>query len=788
MKKVFLISILYISITNIFSQNITISGYLTDSTSGESLIGGVVMIKNSNRGSTTNDYGFYSIEIDTIEKPTVVFSYLGYYPKEVVFSKLLSGETYIKLVSDSRYIEEVLILSKKNNHNIGISNHVINPRFLKSLPAIAGETDLMHYIKMLPGVQSDEGSSSFSVRGGLEDQNIVLMDGSPVYNVNHFGGVFSLFNTDIVQYAKFYKGAFPSYLGGRLSSVIDVKLKDGSINDYQVQGTLGLLSSKIAVDGPIVKDKSSFLLSARTCMYPIYYPFLSTNLSYNFYDLNLKLNYKVSNTDRIYISAYKGKDEQGTHTPENAADSTFIKESNSWGNELVSLRWNHLFSSRFFTNLTLAYSGYTMEIDNISKSHFNDNSYFFNNYFKTSIQTLSSTLNIDYYLGQESNLKGQVQFQRHTSVPSYQEYQTESPYANSQGNIGGDIIIGDELNVAINHFIEKDIFRLNYGIRGSQYYTSNNNYLSIEPRIAFSINLPKSYEALFAFDKMGQFIHLASSNTVGLPIDYWLPVTDRIKPKKGWQITTGLSHWIGEGIKTSVELYYNEGYNYLMFTEGKSLFGYSGNWEDIIYTNGKGVSRGIEITVEKTEGKYTGAVYATFADSKNRFDEINNGSYFPSDYDRRFSLNAYAAYKINEKWTFTAQWQFGTGLPITLPVGEYNAPEFIQDNSGEDWMPEYTYTSDNIIYYSDKNKYRMESFHRLDIAMVWSKLSKRGTHNLNFSLFNVYARINPYYYYIKEVNTLTDYTISNSELMLYKQGLVPFLPSISYSFNFSNKE
>lgn len=784
MRKTFILFILCYLVTVVYAQQKIVSGYVTDSLSGESLIGASIMIKKKNQGVVSNAYGFYSIRIDTLDQSSLEFSYIGYQTKNIPFSGLLEGNTNIKLLPNARINEVQIIGTQSNQSEINLSNTTINPKSLKNLPAIAGETDLMHYIKILPGVQSDEGSSSLSVRGGLEDQNVILMDGSPVYNVNHFGGIFSLFNTDIVQYVKFYKGAFPAYLGGRLSSVTDVRLKDGSMKNYQSQGTIGLLSSKVAVDGPIVKNKSSFLISARTCMLPLYIPLLSTNMTYNFYDLNLKLNYILSERDRLYFSIYKGKDRQKIFTPDQSDQNTVIEELNDWGNDVISTRWNHVFSSRLFSNLTLAYSNYSLEIDNKSETVIDTSKFYYNNNFHSSIQTYSAALNLDYYLAHGSVLKGQVKIQQHNSEPSYQEYETISNYAVSQGKVGGDLIIGREAILALNHLWETDKLKLNSGLRYTYYLTENTFYQSLEPRIALSFDLPGSFKFLFAYDKMGQFIHKVSSNTIGLPIDYWLPITKQIKPKTGWQLTAGINRRIFDGVIVKLEAYYNEGNNYLSFDEGKTIFGYTGNWEDIIHTSGNGKSKGIELSLEINKDRYSGAIYSTLAKTDYQFEEINNGIPFPSDYDRRFSLNTYHIFKLNDRWSASLQWQFGTGLPVTLPESKYPAPRFIQDNSGTNWMPAYNYTQDDIIVFSEKNKYRMESFHRLDIAFVWHKAGRRGDHSLNFSVFNVYARINPYYYYIKEENVLENFQTKSSRLMIYKQGLVPFLPSISYSFRF----
>ncbi|MBN1187206.1 MAG: TonB-dependent receptor [Bacteroidales bacterium] len=784
MKKIFFLFVLICLATKSYSQQRIISGYVTDSINGESLIGASILIKGKHQGVVSNAYGFYNIQIDTQKEALLEFSYVGYQTKEISLSYLIKGETNVKLLPNARINEVQIVGTQRSETGIGISNTTIIPKSLKSLPAIAGETDLMHYIKILPGVQSDEGSSSLSVRGGLEDQNVILMDDSPVYNVNHFGGIFSIFNTDIVQYAKFYKGAFPAYLGGRLSSVTDIRLKDGSLQNFQVMGTLGLLSSKVAVNGPIIKNRSSFLVSARTCMLPLYSPLFSTNMSYGFYDFNFKLNYILSKRDRLYFSVYKGQDNQNIYTPFEANQNTVIEELNSWGNDIISARWNHVYSSRFFTNLTLAYSNYNLKIDNKSETVIDTSNYLYNNYFHSSIETYSATLNLDYLLGKGSTIKGQAKLQQNNSIPSYQVYETISDYATSHGKTGGEIISGKEAILALNHLWETNKLTLNSGLRYTYYLTGNSFYQNLEPRIALSLNLPKSIKFLFAYDKMGQFIHKVSSNTIGLPIDYWLPITTLIPPKTGWQVIAGLSQKFSDEISIKLETYYNEGNNYLSFDEGKTIFGYTGNWENIIHTNGSGKSKGIELSVEINKNRYSGAVYSTLAKTDYQFEEINNGNPFASDYDRRFSLNTYHIYKISKKWSASLQWQFGTGLPVTLPESIYPAPQFIQNNSGSNWMPVYTYVKDEIIVFSDKNKYRMEPFHRLDIAFVWNKQGLKGDHSLNFSVFNVYGRINPYYYYIKEEHELENYQIQSARLMVYKQGLVPFLPSISYSFNF----
>ncbi len=764
-----------------YSQNITIYGYILDYDTGESIPNTSVYNETSNTYTLSNDYGFYSLEIRKKDNMTTIdIAHLGYKPvKDSIRSdKNLQKNYYLK---SENLLEEVVIMGRKEKpieKRLEIST--INPSIeeVNKIPSLGGETDIIKSLQLMPGVQSgNEGSSQLYVRGGSPDQNLILLDDVPLYYVNHLGGFVSIFNTDALKNIKLIKGGFPARYGNRLSSIVDIKMKDGNNQKFQGNAMIGLISSKISIEGPLIKNKSSYIISVRRMLYDLivrpvtYFIFdKKASLGYHFYDVNIKTNYFLSDNDKLIASIYMGNDKLGFTSFLNNGKE---QNNNKWGNRLVSLRWNHIFNSHLFSNTNISYTHYKLIRENIYKesNHNKQASYT----FKSAISDFGLKTDFNYYYNPNYSLNFGADFTFHKYQPSItklKQYTTNQPK---------DTIYGvTKLNSLETSAYIENIFKIgnfmdaNLGIRYNSYFVKNKALQSIEPRLLARITLSKKTSLKASFSKMNQNIHLLSTTGMGIPMDLWLPVTDRIPQEKSQQLTLGLARSIfNNKIELSLETYYKKMKNLIAYKEGVSYLGTS-NWEDKIETNGKGTSFGVEFLAHKKRGKTTGWISYTWAKTNRQFHNIAQGQAYPFTYDRRHSLNLVLNYKIKDNIDFSGTWVYGSGNPYTLAIGKYQG---IDNNDVLNSEENIIHTFDEIYIYDGRNNQRMRDYHRIDIGFNFHKNKKRGERIWNISIYNLYNRKNPYFYFF-------DQETENGQLTLKQQSLFPVIPSVSYSFKF----
>ena len=771
------------SISVTAQKKVTISGYLKDVSSGEDLIGASVFIKETMKGTTANTYGFFSFSLDPGEY-TLIASYVGFDTYEQKISLTEDVRININLTPTAIEMKDVVVTGEKstNTESTEMGRATIDMDKVKSLPAFMGEADPMKTIQLLPGVlAAGEGNSGFYVRGGGPDQNLILLDEAVVYNASHLFGFFSVFNADAVKNIELYKGTMPSNFGGRLASVVDVTMKDGNNQKFEVDGGVGLIASRLTVQGPIKKNKASFLVSGRRTYIDVVArplvkessPFKGTG--YYFYDLNAKLNYKFSDKDRVYLSGYLGK------------DKFYFKDSDAgfeaeipWGNATATARWNHLYSDKLFSNLSLIYSKYDFSFGAIQDQ--------FEFKLFSGIQDYNAKLDYHWFPANRHKVKFGANYVYHTFIPSNATARSGEVTFNT-----GDIVklFGHEGAVYFSDdFDVTEKFRLNVGARYSGFAhmgpftrylkdptTGQNSdtivynrgdvvkfYHGIEPRMSMRYAINKTSSVKAAYTHNLQYIHLASLSTVSLPTDVWVPVTDRTKPQIGDQYSVGYFKNLKQDMyEASVEVYYKTMKNQVEYREGAQPDDDVLDNIDNNFVFGKGWSYGAEFFLKKRHGDFNGWIGYTLAWTKRQFDDINLGEVFYAKFDRRNDVSVALTYNY-KKWTFGLVFIYATGNAITLPNSWY-----IIDNT-------ITYE------YAPRNTIRMIPYHRLDLSATYHfKKREKFSSELNISVYNVYSRLNPYFLYI---NTEGDPYNGSLTIKAKQVSLFPILPSVTYNFKF----
>jgi len=762
MKNKILLFTLSIIASNLLAQSYTISGYITDKKTGETLIGALAYLKTDNKtGRSSNDYGFYSL---TMHKGNyeLVFSYMGH-QKQIVSVSLTENKTLnVSLEESSISLQEVVITGNKENENIKqplMGMGKISVDVEKKLPLIFGERDILKVIQHLPGVKSaGDGQSGFTVRGGNIDQNLILLDDAPVYNTSHLLGFFSTFNTYAIKDLSLYKGTAPAQFGGRISSVVDVKMNEGDNQNYSVSGGIGLISSKLNIEGPLQVGKSSFLLSARRTYADVFlklYDQYKGNQLY-FYDFNTKFNYRFSNKDRLYISGYFGRDVL-------ALVNNF---GINWGNATATIRWNHLFNSKLFENTSLIYSKYDYKIDIQSSSN------------KFSILSRINDWNLkqdyQYFLNKNNLLKFGFNFIHHTITP---------------GQITSNMIPIDEIQIkrgvesaiyASNDWQATDKLKLNYGIRlsnftvlgGSDYYILDNNknitdtiiqnspvidYIRIEPRLSACYSTSENSSFKASYTKNTQNLHLISNSLSGSPTDRWIMNSNNVKPEIGNQLSLGFFHNFEDNMyEFSAETYYKEIQNVIDYKDNAN------EQVQVIETQllfGKGRAYGMELLLKKNKGKFTGWLGYTLSRTEKQIDGINQNQWYAARQDRTHDISIVAMYEISNRWDVSAFWVFQTGNAVTFPSGKYELE------------------GKTIWLYTERNGYRMPPYHRLDLGATYKlKDHKRLSSKLSFSIYNAYGHENPYFINFEKSK------IDNNKTIAVQTSLFKWVPSISWNF------
>jgi hypothetical protein len=744
----------------LFAQNFTISGNIKDAKSGEAIIGASIFITNYKSGTNTNTYGFYSITFKASDTLGVVFSSLGYQPQ---IKKMLGRQNQvvdIYLTENISDLQEVVVKASRNDDNIqktqmGIID--VPMKLANSLPVVLGERDIMKIIQLLPGVQAgNEGTTGFYVRGGNTDQNLVQLDEATVYNPNHLFGLFSTFNSNALNRVTLIKGGFPAQYGGRLSSVLDITMKEGNNKKLAVQGGIGLISSNITIEAPLKKEKGSFIVSGRrTYVDLLAKPFIK-GIGYTFYDLNAKINYQITPKDKLFLSGFYGNDNA------NYTGASSLNYGIDFGNSAATLRWNHLFSQKLFSNTSLIINNYHLGLSTLQSGYVAQ--------IYSSIKDMNAKTDFEFYPNQNHNIRFGLNYSYHTFAPLsasakipkngvIPKFNTDSLAKTYTNELA--LYVNDEIKVSPK-------FSLNIGLRVPYFYTKDVSYQYFEPRLSSKISLNAETSLKISYSVMNQFLHLIPNSTASLPTDIWIPASKITAPQQSKQISLGLFKNFKENtFKTSIEVYYKDMKNQALFKEG-TLLTQGASIENSL-TFGKGYSYGAEIYIEKATGRLNGWLAYTLSWTNQTFKDLNFGKEFPFAYDRRHNLSLVGSYELSKKWTLSGAFVFNTGRPYTLPVGRVDVG--------------YGGTLYNGTYadYSERNNYRLNNLHRLDISAIYKKprklFGKKYDSEWVFGVYNLYSRRNPYFVYLStdEITKLPKAT---------QVSLLPAIPSVSYNFKF----
>ena len=786
-KKTFWVILFFsISFTS-WAQNkkYTISGYVKEKGSLESLPGVTVYIPSIDKGIITNGYGFYSITIDsgTYE---IIYRYVGFdgikktisLNKDIQLDQLLSESTI--------QLEEVTInaeLVEKESKNSQMSLIKVTSKSIQDIPALFGEKDALKALQLLPGVQSgSEGNNALYVRGGGPDQNLFILDDATIYNASHIFGFLSIFNGDALKTIDLYKGGFPARFGGRLSSVVNMGMKDGNKEKTHGKIKVGLISTSGLIEGPINKGKTSYLISARQAHAGFIISALSStpnesNSAY-FYDVNAKINHEFSKTDKIYLSGYFGQDRFSYKESHNQLQlSSSTQSALSWENATTTLRWNHQFSQKMFANTALIYSGYNLATTNEEKVGKETST----QEFKSDIQDYGAKFDIDFFPNIDHAIKFGVSATSHTFRPNTF---TGKNSADSTSTLSKQTLNSIEAAA----YIEDDIrlfnrINLNIGFRFSYFKEKTKPYYRPETRIAIGYELPNDLSIKASYAIMNQYIHLLSSSGTGISTDLWVSSTDRIKPQRSEQIAIGLVKDLKNHVSISVEGYLKNSTNVISYKDGATFLtvienGFDGgdgdteqfSWEDNI-TTGDATSYGIEFFIKKKKsGKFNGWLGYTLSKTELQFDELNSGEKFLARYDRRHDISLVGIYNLSKDITLSATWVFGTGNRFTLPVRSYQSVNIRGMNR-----------ADNVLQYDQRNNFKTDDFHRFDISLQMKKEKRKSTRTWEFGIYNVYNRQNPFFYYADEKFDDNGRIVEGT---LKKVSLFPILPSISYILEF----
>lgn len=765
-----------------FSQKITVSGTVKEEGTGESLIGANIYDEISQKGAVTNQFGFYSYTTAS-DSLDLYISFVGFQTMHISF--VASADTLINLtlIPDGN-LEEVVVsaadmdqiqeVTRMSSINVPIKQ-------IKELPALMGEVDVFKVLQLLPGVQSGtEGGSGLYVRGGGPDQNLILLDGVPVYNASHLFGFFSIFNADAINNVELIKGGFPSRYGGRLSSVIDVSMKEGNMQEVKGEGSIGLIAAKLTVEGPIVKDKTSFVLSGRrTYLDILARPLIKAatsgeeNIGYYFYDLNGKVNHIINDKNRLYLSVYSGDDKayskfNSYYVNDNERTDYDEEFGLKWGNFISALRWNNVINSRLFSNYTFTYSQYNFDL--------------FSNYEEkiTGVNTNETNTYSDKYISGIRDWAAKVDFDYIPNPDHYIRFGTNvifhkfSPgvYASRNSDTENDLTLGAEELYSTEYavYAEDDInitsrLKTNLGLHYSGFLTDGQTYNSLQPRIAarYLVNATTSLKASFV--TMAQFIHLLTNAGLGLPTDLWVPATANIGPQKAMQVALGgVKNF--NGFELSAEAYYKTMDGLIEYKDGATYLNLDEDWQDKVAA-GEGISYGLELLLQKKVGKISGWIGYTLSKTDRRFEEINFGEWFPYKYDRRHDVSLALTHEWKESKDFSLVWVYGTGNAVSLPTQRYEGAEV--NSYGGSWRSE-------VEYYESRNNFRNRDYHRLDLSFSWWKTKKWGERKWTLGIYNVYNRMNPFFMDIGYDRQ------SNKKLMQY--SLFPIIPSFSYGFKF----
>jgi hypothetical protein len=799
MKFVFTFLYLIVIATLVNAQsNYTLSGYVSDLKTGETIIGAKITIEELKTGATTNNYGFYSL---TAKKGTYSITYSAAGKDRITKTIELTKDTTIsiELNTTTTQLGEVTVNAKQgeNVNSTKIGQIELEVEKIKTLPAFMGEVDVIKTMQLLPGVSSvSEGGQGFYVRGGGPDQNLVLLDEGVVYNAAHLFGFFSVFNVDAVKSVNLIKGGIPANFGGRLSSVLEVNMNEGNYKKFKVKGGIGAIASRLTVEGPLKKDRGSFIISGRRtyidlimkAAIPDSSPFAGSG--YYFYDMNLKLNYRISEKDRIFLSGYYGKDLFFFRSKEDDFGVDM-----PWGNGIAALRWNHLFSHKLFMNVTSTFSDYQFSFGSKQDE--------FSIALISGVRDIGAKVDFSYFPSTRHKLKWGLDYIYHTFNPTSVSAETEDVVFDT--GEAQKLYSHETAAYILDEFDLNEKIKINAGLRYSAFahvgpftryikgdistpdtsisYNKGDLikfYNGLEPRISGRWLLGENSSIKAGYTYNYQYVHLTSLSAVSLPTDIWYPTTDKAKPQKGWQGSVGYFHnFMNNTYEASVEVYYKGMKNLIEFKEGALPGDNLNDNTDNLLVFGDGWAYGIEFFFKKALGDFTGWIGYTWSKTERRFPDLNNGAVFPAKYDRRHDLTVVGSYKLNDRWTFGASFIYATGNTLTLPTSWYVQEQALLFN------------------YGARNSTRLAPYHRLDLsATLYDKgykvktdpatgeeiqVPKKVRSNWSFSIYNVYNRANPFFVYVDNDG---DFLNGDFKITVKQVTLFPIIPSVTWNFEF----
>jgi len=767
----------------VFAQTkFTLNGYVRDSLSGELIIGATISVTGT-KGITSNQYGFYSITLDKASY-TIAITHVSYQTKIIEVELDQNRSLNISLLPKTTLSENVVVYSKRRDANVKnaqMGRVDLSIEKIKNIPAFMGEIDILKAIQLLPGVRNaGEGNAAFYVRGGGPDQNLIILDDAVVYNTGHLFGFFSIFNSDAVKNVSLIKGGMPAQYGGRLSSVLDVAMKDGNVNDFQTEGGIGLIASRLSIQGPIKKNKASFIVSARrTYADVVAKPFIPKTSGlygsgYYFYDINAKVNYRFSEKDRLFLSGYFGRDVFDYNDAKRSFNSNI-----PWGNSTATLRWNHVFNRRLFANTTIVYNDY--------KFKFAASQHDFALSLSSGIRDGNAKVDFDYYPSPQHKLKFGGLYTYHKFIPNVVSGHSDSMefHPNNEGAKYANetaLYIQDDWELG-------DKIKINYGLRWSNFtqigpytkyvrdsdrnkidstvyksFESIKSYGGPEPRLTvrYAFNDETSIKAAIAHNY--QYIHLVSNSANTLPTDLWVPSTYIVQPQISWQYSAGLfKNFKDNTYETSLEVYYKDMKNQLEYAEGYTP-SLSDPEDQFVF--GRGWSYGAELFVNKIKGRFNGWLGYTLSWTWRKFPDLNDAQKYPAKYDRRHDLSLVANYELNKRWKFGAVFVYGTGNAFTLPERFYIVSGVLTQE------------------FSKVNQYRMPAYHRLDLSATLTPKQKKKRKIDSywvFSVYNAYCHLNPYFIYFDQTGSPYNGTLKVEATQV---SLFPILPAVTWNFRF----
>ncbi len=773
-----------ISLSGFSQEKYTISGFVKDAATGESIIGATIALTTSPKGISANQYGYYSITLAKGEY-TVIASHVGYDPVLINISLTADTVLPINLSTHISLSEEVVVTSTKRENNVKDAQmgRVSLPiEQIKKVPALFGEVDILKTLQLLPGIRNaGEGSAGLYVRGGGPDQNLILLDGATVYNTGHLFGFFSIFNSDAIKDVSLIKGGMPARYGGRLSSVIDVSMKDGNNQKAQVEGGIGLIASRVSIQGPIRKNKSSFIISGRrTYVDALSKPFIKkgsqfSGSGYYFYDLNAKANYTIDYKNKIFLSGYFGRDVFNFNNNRQSLN-VYIP----WGNATGTLRWNHIFNKKLFSNTTALYNDYNFTFNGAQNN--------FNVKLASGIRDFSLAQDYDFYPATSHKVKFGGQLIYHRFTPSVVSGKQDSVVFNPENAqvkyaLESAVYLQDEWDITSKLGINAGLRYSSFAQLGpyKNYITDLNanrldstvygkgdpvkTYGGFEPRLTMRYSLSDQTSFKGSVSHNRQYIHLVSNSGTTLPTDIWVPSTLRVKPQTSWLYAAGLfKNFKNKTWETSVEVYYKQMNNQIEYREGYTPNSLKDTEED--FTFGEAWSYGSEFFVNKVKGRFTGWVGYTLSWTWRKFDQLNFGEKYPAKYDRRHDLSVVALYELTKKWKLSASFVYATGNAATLPERFYIIEGVLSQQ------------------YSAINQYRLPAYHRLDLSATLTpkkNQNRKWKSEWVFGFYNVYSRQNPYFIYFDQAGDPLAGTLT---VQAKQVSIFPIIPSVTWNFKF----